>query len=164
MATTDEDDLPAGALDTDHVNIRTLTEADLDAVVRIDAAATGRSRREFFRARIAATLRDSGIHLSLAAEVDKEVAGYVAVVLHYGEFGVAEPVAVLDAIGIHPANQKRKVAKALMRQLDANLRALRVTRIQTEVDWNQFDLLGFFGRSGFQPVPRLCLEKKIEVP
>ena len=44
-----------------------------------------------------------------------------------------------------------------------NLGALRVERVRTQVDWKEQDLLGFFGRFGFEPTPRLVLEYKVEL-
>jgi len=161
MTTRDNDELGPGELDTDHVHVRTLAESDLDAVVRIDAAATGFARQDFFRTRIQRSLRDSSIHLSLAAELDGHLVGFLAVTFYYGEFGKPEPVCVVDAMGVHPEYRHRKVAGALLRQLEANLRGLGVARIRTEVDWTQRDLLGFFAASGFLPAPRLCLEKPL---
>lgn len=158
---TDTDDLGPGVLETDAITVRTLTPGDLDAVVRIDAAATGSPRQDFFRTRIERSLRDSTIHLSLAAILDDHVVGFLAATFYYGEFGRPEPTCVVDALGVHPEYRHRKVAAALMRQLEVNLRALRVSRIRTEVDWNQLDLLGFFAAAGFAPGSRLCLEKPL---
>lgn len=154
-------DLPAGVLDTDHVLVRSLREADFDAVVAIDAASTGLRREDFFRKRIASSVADSSVHLSLAAELDAHVVGFVAVSLLYGEFGRPEPVAMLDAIGVHPDYRGRHVSSALLRQLEMNLGALRVERLRTEVGWDQQELLGFFASTGFTPALRLCLEKRI---
>ena len=153
------DEQDAGQLVTDSIPVRQLGMGDLDAVVRIDEASTGLSRREFFRRRIERTLAESSIHLSLAAELDGMVVGFLTVTFYQGEFGLPEQVAVLDAIGVHPEYRKRLVAFALMRQLEMNLRALHVERLRTEVDWDQFELLGFMRRMGFRPAARLCLEK-----
>ncbi len=152
-------DLPAGVLETDHVLVRSLGEPDFDAVVAIDAASTGLRREDFFRKRIASSVADSSVHLSLAAELDDHVVGFVAVSLFYGEFGRPEPIAVLDAIGVDPGYRGRHIARALLRQLEMNLGALRVERLRTEVGWDQQELLGFFASAGFAPAARLCLEK-----
>lgn len=155
------DDLPAGTIETDHVLVRALATADLDAVVAIDAISTGLPRADFFRKRIARSMEDSSVHLSLAAELDEHVVGFVAVTFYYGEFGRPEPVAVLDAIGIHPDYRGQRVAAALLRQLDMNLGGLRVERMRTEVDWSQQELLSFFAHSGFRPAERICLERRV---
>ena len=56
----------------------------------------------------------------------------------------------------------KHVGEALMRQLTMNLRALGIDRVETQVDWDQLDLIGFFQHAGFRPAPRLCLELPLE--
>jgi ribosomal protein S18 acetylase RimI-like enzyme len=82
--------------------------------------------------------------------------------LYYGEFGVAEPSASIDVIGVDTRFQRRKVGQALMRQLRINLAALRITSLRTEVSWDDFSLLAFFRSAGFRPSDRLCLERKLD--
>jgi ribosomal protein S18 acetylase RimI-like enzyme len=158
-----DDDLEAepGRLATDAVPVRTLVAADLEAMVRIDRKIVGRSRREYLARRLDTALRDSSLCISLAAEVDGRLAGFLLGSLYYGEFGLPEPVARLDTLGVDPELRQRRIASALLRQLELNLRALGIERLQTEVEWTQRDLLAFFAQSGFQPAPRLCLELRL---
>ena len=99
------------------------------------------------------------MELSLAAELDGMLVGFLLVAFYYGEFGIPEPVAVIESIGVHREYQGRGVGRALLRQLETNLAGLRVDRVRTEVDWREHELLGFLARCGYQPIPRLCLEK-----
>ncbi|MBI5608163.1 MAG: GNAT family N-acetyltransferase [Deltaproteobacteria bacterium] len=153
-------DLPPGVTELDAVVVRQLQPADLEAVARIDEAATGVARPEFYRRRLDRA-RDSSIFLSLAAEVDGLVVGFMMVTFFQGEFGRPEAWASLDAVGVHPEFAGKHVGKALLSQLEMNLRALRVETLRTEVEWTAFDLLGFLAKSGFAPAPRLALEKKL---
>lgn len=150
-----------GVLETDKVEVRTLKLDDLDAVVRIDEAGSGTKRRDFLNKRIRRSLEESSIHLSIAAEIDGIVAGFATVTFFQGEFGHSERSAVLDVIGVHPDYRGKKVAAALLRQLEMNLAALHVEVLRTEVDWDQPELISFFNRAKFQPAARLCLEKKL---
>ncbi len=161
MTTIDPPELAPGELDTDSVPVRRLTQDDLDAVVRIDAMSTGAPRTDFYRTKLQRALEDSSVQLSLAAEQDSMVVGFLFVTFYYGEFGMPEPTAVVEAMGVHPDYRGRRVGKALMRQLEMNLAALGVETMRTEVGWNQLDLLGFLASSGFQPAPRFCLEKRV---
>lgn len=145
-------------LESESVRVRNLRASDLDAVVRIDRASTGSPRHEYFRVKLERALREPKLVTSLVAEVDDQVVGFVFVTIFYGEYGRAEPVAVLDAVGVEPELRGQHVGTALMEQLEANLRALRVERIETLVDWRQLDLLGFLAERGFVPASRLCLE------
>jgi len=148
-------------LEIDAVTIRSLTMDDLDTVTRIDEASTQRSRKDFFRRRIRRSIDESSIYLSLAAELDGAMVGFVTVLFYQGEFGMSDTVAVLDAIGVHPEFRGRHVASALMRQLEMQLRALHVETLRTDVEWDQWELLSFLRNEQFRPVPRLSLEKKL---
>ena len=159
----DRDDEP-GTLDTDHVLVRDLRADDLDWVVRVDAPFSGGPRPAYFKVKLAEATRDTGIRISLAALVKGEPAGFLMGRLYYGEFGEPEPVAILDSICVSRAFAGQHVGRALMRQLEMNLSALGIERLQTQVAWDQFELLAFFRRAGFAPAPRLCLEKPVRRP
>ena len=155
-----QSDAPA-TFEMDAIPVRSLRVEDTDAVARIDAPASGRSRPDYFRKRIEASKRDGGVSLSCAAEVDGLLVGFLIASVDYGEFGVMEPVAVIDTVGVHPEYRGRHVGKALMRQLGLNLQGLRIEKVRTEVDWRRADLLAYFQASGFVPVPRLVLETNV---
>jgi GNAT superfamily N-acetyltransferase len=156
----DEVDLTAepGLTAADAVHVRLATLDDLDALVAIDERLMGRRRREYFRRRLLEAMRDSDVLVSLVAEADARVVGFLLARVHFGEFGVAETRGIVDAIGVHPDAQGQGVGAALFGQLEQNLRALRVERIQTLVGWRQQDLLGFLAKRGFEPAPVFCLE------
>ncbi len=147
-----------GILETDRILVRVMNEHDLQAVVAIDAAASGRRRPRYFELMLERAVKQAALQVSLAAEVDGHVVGFVIASLYYGEYGVSEPTASLDAIGVDPANRGQHVGKALLRQLRLNLSALRVTTLRTEVSWDNFDLLAFFKKERFSLARRLCLE------
>ena len=155
-------DREPGTLETDVIPVRTLGGGDLDAITRIDRRIVGRSRREYLARRLAAALRESALCISLAAEEDGHVAGFLMGSLYYGEFGIPEPVAILDTLAVDPDRRHRRIASALLRQLVLNLRALGIERLQTEVDWTQRELLAFFAHAGFRPAPRFCLELRLD--
>ena len=47
-----------------------------------------------------------------------------------------------------------------MQQFRSNAAAIGVGIVRTEVEWDDFDLLGFFKSEGFAPAKRICLEVK----
>jgi ribosomal protein S18 acetylase RimI-like enzyme len=151
-----------GILETDAVLVRTLRKEDLEAVVAIDAAATGRRRPSYFARMMERALEQSDVQISLVAELEGRVVGFVVATVFYGEFGVTEPSATLDAIGVDVELRRRHVGEALVRQLRLNLGGLGITALRTEVPWDDFDLLAFFRRQGFAPAGRLCLERAID--
>jgi len=138
--------------------VRGLKPADLEAVIALDARIVGRRREEFSRIKLQQNLQETGIKVSLAAQMDGIFAGFLLARVYYGEFGTLEPVAVLDTIGAHPDFRGRGVGHALLRQLQVNLHALGVGTLRTEAGWDEPELLRFFQHTGFRPAPRFCLD------
>jgi ribosomal protein S18 acetylase RimI-like enzyme len=155
-----DEELDSGLDDAD-LNVRPLGLDDLNVVVDIDENYCGVRRMDYFKARIERSLTESSLNMSLAAEKDGMVVGFVTATFHQGEFGLASPRAMLDTIGVHPEYRGSQVGLALMRQLTMNLKALHVESITTEVEWDDFELLGFFARSGFEPSTRLVLTRPL---
>ena len=145
----------------DHVVVRTLREDDLAALVDMDATIMRRRRQEYFRDKVTSALRDSRIHLSLVAEVDGKVAGFLMAKVHYGEFGRPEPTAVIDSIGVHAELHGRHVGGKLMEEFIRHARLLDIEKIRTEVAWDDTALLGFLAHFGYGPSGRLVLEKAL---
>jgi ribosomal protein S18 acetylase RimI-like enzyme len=146
----------------DAVLVRNLRPADLDAIVAIDAASTGRRRDRFLALKLTQAFADTGLAISLAAEVDEHVVGFLLARVYYGEFGVLEPSAVMDVVGVNPGHRGRHVAAALVDQLRTNLLGLGIPRLQTEVPWDSPDLLAFFQHQGFTIAPRICLDLDLQ--
>ena len=151
-----------GVLETDAVLVRSLEPSDLEALVEIDAAASGRRRPRYFARMVERAVQKADFQASLAAELDGRTVGFVLATLYYGEYGVTEPSASIDAIGVLPNYRGQHVGGALMRQLLLNLAALRIERVRTEVPWNDFGLLSFFEQNGFAPAGRICLERPLD--
>lgn len=142
--------------------VRRLHPTDLARVVALDALVTGRERRGYFEHKLATNLLDSSVEVSLGAELDHSLIGFLLARVWTGEFGATEPVAVLDTLGVHPSFQGRGVGDALVHQLCTNLHGLGVLTLRTEVAWAHFELLRFFHHQGFQPAPRVCLDLDLE--
>lgn len=153
----DQDWLPE-----EEIAVRELRADDLDRLVRIDSQATGEDRRGYYEKRLKTALEESGIRVSLAAEVDGTVVGYVIGRVYHGEYGRTESFATIDTIGVSPRFRHRGIGHALLSQLRRNLSALRIERVQTEVEWDQWELLRFLQHVGFRPAPRLALELPLE--
>ena len=147
-----------GTLETDTVTVRTMQDSDLEPVIAIDAAATGRRRPSYFRRMLDRAVKEADFQISLVAELEGVVAGCLVATLYYGEYGVMEPWASIETIGVLPELRQKHVGKALMRQLRMNLGALQIEKVRTQVTWSNFELLRFFESSGFKPADQVCLE------
>lgn len=143
------------ALSRDRVPCRSLQRNDLAALVRIDRKLLGRDRGSYYERKIAEVLDESGIRVSMVAEVDGMVAGFIMARVDFGEFGRAEPYAVLDTLSVDPDRQHLHVATALLSQLLANLTTLRVEHVRTEAAFDQHGLFAFLWHCGFRPSQQL---------
>lgn len=142
------------------VRIRPLDPNDLDAVVAIDRALSGRGRRGFFARRLDHAVHDPASFVALAAEHDGRFAGFVFARIGEGEFGATAREAALDAIGVDPALAGRfGIGRGLLGHLSTTLRARGIGELATQVDWTNHRLTGFFSRTGFVLAPRIVLER-----
>ncbi|MCP5368288.1 MAG: GNAT family N-acetyltransferase [Hyphomicrobiales bacterium] len=150
------------ALSRDKVTVRSMQQTDLPALIRIDRKLTGMDRSAYYERKLAEVMNESGIRVSLVAEVDGLPVGYIMARVDYGEFGRAEPMAVIDTIGVEPGHGRGGVASALLSQLLANLSILHVDRVRSTLRWNNFTLMSFLARNGFKPAQRLVLRKRVD--
>jgi|NGEPerStandDraft_6_1074524.scaffolds.fasta_scaffold22725_3 GNAT superfamily N-acetyltransferase len=148
----------------DTADVRSMTSADLDDIVRIDRGITGRDRSEYIQAKLAEATDDSSLRVSLAARRDGVNVGYLMARVDRGDFGRTEPVAVIDTLGVDPEYARRGVGRAMLSQLFANLGALRVERVETVVPLRDLALLGFLFAVGFAPSQSLPFMRRLDVP
>ena len=148
------------ALAGNKVDVRTLQADDMKDIVRIDQRVTGRRREAYIRELVGEAMTDSAVRVSLLARVDGIAVGFVMALTDFGDFGRAEPVAILDTIGVDPDYSHRGVGHGLLSQLFVNLEGLRVERVETVVARENFGLLGFFYDIGFEPAQRLSFVKR----
>ena len=150
------------ALSRDKILLRSLESRDLDAVVRIDLKITGRDHRAFFERKFEEVLFESGVRISLIAEIDDMVVGFMMARVDFGEFGRTASEAVIDILGVEKAFRSQNVGHALLSQLLVNLATLQVESVRSEVEWNNFGLLGFLESCGFRPSQRLALSVSLD--
>lgn len=149
------------ALSRDRIPVRSMTEADLQNVIATDRKITGRDRSAFYKRKMAGVLRESGVRVSLVAELEGSFAGFLMARLDYGEFGRTDATAVIETMGVNPAFEGRDVGRALLSQLLSNLASLKVEQVTTTVEWDNFELLAFLKRCGFYPSQRLSFSRRV---
>jgi N-acetylglutamate synthase-like GNAT family acetyltransferase len=145
----------------DKVLLRSLQKEDLADVIRIDKKLSDYERTAYYRSKFQEMLVESGIRASLVAERKDLLVGFIMARVDYGEFGKPIQTAVIDTIGVHPAEAGTGVGQALLSQLLHNLSILQVESLHTQVQWNQAGLHSFLQRCGFVPSQRLVLSKEI---
>jgi ribosomal protein S18 acetylase RimI-like enzyme len=151
-----------GPLARDRITVRALREDDLRALVEIDRRITGHDRSDYFGRIVREALVESDVRVSLVAEREGGIAGFIMARVDLGEFGRVEPVAVMDTIGVDPDCRDQGIGRALLSQLLINLATLRVEHIRTEIGWHDHALLAYLDRCGFGPSQRLCFETAID--
>ena len=139
--------------------IRPLVRRDLAGVVRIDAIHTGAAQRSYwlrvFREFLSSAAGRNRI--ALAAEIDREVAGFLLADVRAFEFG-SEPCGWILEVGVDPEHARRGIASALLTAAVKRLRAAGVTTVRTMVRRNAVPLLTFFRTNGFAGGPYVQLE------
>ncbi|MCB2099739.1 MAG: GNAT family N-acetyltransferase [Rhodobacterales bacterium] len=145
--------------ETSGYTVRALKAEDFDAVVDIDARILGRNRREFYDKRLRTALAFPDGFIVVAAERDGALAGFAIARLQSGEYGDAGHTAVLDIFGVHPDHQHGGLGRVLMTAVEDRMRKRGVAEVRTQVDWDERPMLNFFAALGFEPAPRIILER-----
>jgi GNAT superfamily N-acetyltransferase len=149
------------ALDRDRMEASLLVPGDAAEIARIDRHLVGRERLPYIEQAVKEAVEGSAVRVSLVARKAGAVAGYVMAKTDFGDYGRAEPVAVIDTIGVDPAFAKHGVGTALLSQLFVNLTALGVERVETTVSRENFGLLHFLYKVGFGSSQRLGFVKSV---
>jgi ribosomal protein S18 acetylase RimI-like enzyme len=150
-----------GAMAHDLVSCRSLCDGDLSALVKIDQKISGRNHADYYERKMAEVLGESGVRVSLVAEQDDHVVGFVMARVDFGEFDRIEPIAVLDGLAVDPDYAHHLVGTALLSQLLANLAALQIEVVRSETDAEHAAVFGFLKRNGFVRSQRLPFVRTI---
>jgi ribosomal protein S18 acetylase RimI-like enzyme len=144
----------------ENLKIRSLRIEDLEAIVAIDEQVLGEKRRDYWEKKLQ-MMDDKASQVSLVAEVQGKVLGFILGDVSGWEFGVSDTIGWIDTIGVEPAQQKKGLATALAQELIQRLKAMGVRTIYTLVSWNDWDLLQFYHGMGFTRGDMINLELKI---
>ncbi|HEX4884417.1 MAG TPA: GNAT family N-acetyltransferase [Casimicrobiaceae bacterium] len=143
------------------VALRPLAPRDLDDVVAIDAALGRRSRRLYVERRLAAALREPGLHAQLGAFEGDTLAGYVLARVLEGEFGRSAPALRIELVGVRPDRHRRGVGRALLDALGSWGVRHGVRELRTSAAWNDHALLAWFDAMGFRLGPELIVDRPV---
>ena len=144
------------------VTVRPAEPSDLDAIVRIDEKLSGHTRKDYWQHRLeVAALRPPW--MSLVAESDTRVVGFLFGWVGESEFGIAGPTGWVDLIGVDPPYRGRGVGHALTKRFIESGRELRaIEKVATLIDLGQADVREFFVRLGFHHGPMIQMEREVE--
>lgn len=143
------------------VTVRPAEPSDLDALVRIDEKLSGHTRKDYWQRRLEiAALRPPW--MSLVAETDSRLAGFLFGWVSESEFGIAEPTGWVDLIGVDPPYRGRGIGHALLQRfLDSGRELRSIGRVATLIDLAQADVREFFTRLGFRHGPMIQMVREV---
>lgn len=139
------------------VKIRGLTIKDLPSIIEIDRKVLGEPRPEYWKRKIEVSEFRPPL-ASLVAEIDGKVIGFILGDVSGWEFGVPDNTGMIETVGVDPAFQRQGIARLLSEELIRSFKLNGVRKINTLVEWNDWDLLQFFYAMGFERGRRVNLE------
>ena len=144
-------------------SLRDLTQDDLERVIEIDTQLTGAAKRGYWSEVLGslALHRDHRRALSVAAEIDGRLIGYLLGEVRAFEFG-AQACGWILVIGVDPAHARGRVATALLGLARRRFREAGVDTVRTMVGRTDVPLLSFFRASGFAGGAFVQLELGLE--
>jgi len=137
---------------------------DVTALIEIDGMVSGSTRATYLQSKARAALDPAhGMVISLVAEVDRRVVGFLMGDVCRGDFGIPESVATVSSVAVHPNFQSAGIGGMLIREFVTHTEQLGVERIRTIVDWHgQWDLVEYFRAAGFAPAgTSIVLERQV---
>lgn len=140
--------------------VRHLQEADLQAVVDLDARLTGTNKESYWQHALVSHERD-GTCVGLAASVGDELEGYLFGEVRTIEFG-SERCGWILALGVQPSTARQGVASALLAEARLRFLELGVKRVRTMVKRTDVPMLALFRSQSFVGGPFVQLELDIE--
>jgi ribosomal protein S18 acetylase RimI-like enzyme len=144
------------------IKTRLMKAEDFDAVVGIDGKVLEASRPEYYEMKFEKLFRSRDyLPVSLVAEEDGKVVGFVMGEIYMGEYGIFQEEATLDTIGVDPDYQHKGIGEQLINEFMDHLRKVGVQKINTLVAWNDSKLIHFFSANQFSPSKTINLERNL---
>ncbi len=144
------------------VGIRPANEADLPAVIALDAEMTGIAKGTFWTDTFGRTSDRAGRHFLVAEEPKGGlVRGYIVGEVRAYEFG-SEPCGWVVAIGVDPRFRVRRMGERLFEAMCDCLRADGVATVRTMVAREDRLDMAFFRAQGMMAGPFIELEKPLD--
>jgi benzoyl-CoA reductase subunit D len=141
--------------------VRPMKMEDLEKIVLIDSEIMDVRRPDYYQAKMSRMLAGENSLASLVVEDGDQVVGFIMGEVFIGEFGLKERSASIDSVGVAPQHRGFGVASLLLQAFFDNMTKADITKVYSIVDWDDWDLLRFFQKSGFTPSRKLCVERTV---
>jgi ribosomal protein S18 acetylase RimI-like enzyme len=149
------------------VGIRFLKADDLADILRLEeriervGPLPSKSRLESLRETLAYHLRQDDPFLTLGAEIDGKLVGYVLAEIRLWEFGSGEKTGWIKVLGVDPDFQGVGIGRKLGETLLGHFARKDVKRVRTLVNWFDGPLISYFRSLGFDILNMIPLEKEL---
>jgi ribosomal protein S18 acetylase RimI-like enzyme len=141
------------------LKIRRITPEDAKDLERIQSLITKSPSKTDFKKIIQEQLnRDKDV--SLVAEIDGKVVGYMISYMIYAGFGI-DKSAWIATFGIDPKFMGQGIGKRLAQETFKIYKKMGIKDIYTSVRWDSVDLLSFFKTLGFDRSEFINLRKEL---
>lgn len=145
--------------DLNNLNIRSMVPGDIGHILDIDEKLTS-SQRTAHQAEIVTSLIGSTDDMSLVAELDDVVVGFLIAGLVYVGESVIE-TASIRIIGVDPDYGRHGIAAKMLNALIDNSRSRGIKSVRVVLSEDDSSLEGFFNYSGFKPAKIKVYAKEI---
>lgn len=145
------------------VRIRNTRKEDLAAIVEIEDRATGVSRPEYWEKKLDMYEAIRPYWASIVAEVDNRVVGFLLGRTGELEFGLPEPVAWIETIGVDPVYRRQGIAARLVEHFNLSADEHQIFTVFTLVGKKNNDMEQFFSKVGFTQGEMVHFQKKIKI-
>jgi len=139
--------------------IRNLEKQDVDQIVDICKAVTGKQPGDDFKTLLKKQIGKEG-SICDVAEIDGMVIGFMVSYMLTMGFGM-EKSAWIANLGVDPNYMGKGVGEKLGQVILKRCRDLGITEVHTSVRWDSTDLLSFFKTLGFDCSNFINLRKKL---
>jgi GNAT superfamily N-acetyltransferase len=149
------------------VKIRPLSLDNIKDIVRIEKrierklGIINEERMEYLKEATRYNIERSDPMMSLGAELDGNIVGFIIGEIRIWEFGIAEKTGWIRILGVDPDFQRRGIGRKLGEALLEHFERRGIKRIRTMAEWYTGDLISFFKSLGFNMLNMIPLEKEL---
>jgi len=149
------------------VKIRPLSLDNIKDIVRIEKRIEGKlgiineERIEYLKEATRYNIERSDPMMSLGAELDEKIIGFIIGEIRIWEFGIGEKTGWIRILGVDPDFQRRGIGRKLGEALLEHFERRGIKRVRTMAEWYTGDLISFFKSLGFNMLNMIPLEKEL---
>ncbi|MGD8534714.1 MAG: GNAT family N-acetyltransferase [Candidatus Aminicenantes bacterium] len=149
------------------VKIRPLSLDNIKDIVRIEKRIEGKlgiineERMEYLKEAARYNIERSDPMMSLGAELDENIVGFIIGEIRIWEFGIGEKTGWIRILGVDPDFQRHGIGRKLGEALLEHFERRGIKRVRTMAEWYTGDLISYFKSLGFNMLNMIPLEKEL---